>query len=216
MAIVLDHRSTATSLTGNILSRPTIGLLFNSVLLSIGVKQLCSCKYNLYSLFTHACGTQRAVPALVSPRLMSSRHRILEPYGRWHATILMSHHLLTCVSNTFSMVIPYCSLSAALGRRQSCITCKINGNFFNGIRNIHKELIHIYGVTCNLGAKERNFRQPVTCYLHPPPKKKLNVTTWHYDHVSWQCQPLRGIGNTTWAKLSHQPSNMTINTLKSL
>ena len=25
--------------------------------------------------------------ALVSPPLMSSRHRILEPYGRWHATV---------------------------------------------------------------------------------------------------------------------------------
>ena len=62
------------------------------------------------SYFTHACGKRlyssatnpvghfcnppgwRLQPtcgsrALVSPPLISSRHRILEPYGRWHATI---------------------------------------------------------------------------------------------------------------------------------
>ncbi len=31
--------------------------------------------------------TTRILRALVSPPPMSSRHRILEPYGRWHATI---------------------------------------------------------------------------------------------------------------------------------
>ncbi len=77
------------------------------VLLSVSVQQLCSFKYNLYVQLVYTRSLQTVVfevtsapqahqvegfsesadPALVSPPLMSSRHHILEPYGRWHETI---------------------------------------------------------------------------------------------------------------------------------
>ncbi len=45
----------------------------------------------------------RGSRALVSPPLVSSRHRILEPYGRWHVTIRSLFHELS--SNSWERIL---------------------------------------------------------------------------------------------------------------
>ncbi len=55
--------------------------------------------------------------ALVSPPLMSSGHRILEPYGRWHATIYRFSD-----SNSDSTSMPF---SYLWSRFQSDSSCKM-------------------------------------------------------------------------------------------
>ncbi len=95
-----------THINANIMSRPTIDLLIlYNVWLSVSVQQLCSLFNNSMIctctvVYTHLWQTvvfevtqqvgglsQHDPHAFVSPPPMSSRHRILEPYGRWCATI---------------------------------------------------------------------------------------------------------------------------------
>ncbi len=108
-----------------ILSRPTISSCIYSIWLSVSVQQLCyfgivavSCGYDtcfavqtcdgLYHLKT--CAIPTADRNMRDPRtlggfpLMSSRHRNLEPLGRWHATI----YIYVSSLNISSILVLYC------------------------------------------------------------------------------------------------------------
>ncbi len=62
--------------------------LFYSVWLSVSVQQQCS----LFNPAGWRLQPTRDSCALVSPPPMSSRHRILERYGRWHATLFFTQY----------------------------------------------------------------------------------------------------------------------------